>query len=105
MENKLGSNGFGDVRPINQKEFMLCKKWITKWISPIKTINERAGSYRLKHVVEKNSGTYVSNGVFIKAALNLGYIYKKHGELNAFFNMSFKNAKINKQLSSFDILR
>lgn len=92
----LGSEGFDKVSPIDSSEIQLCKEWIKKWITKRKTINIKKGSYGLKHVVEKSSNTYISNGAFIKAALEMGFKYKKN-DLNAFFNMSFVNAKKNKE--------
>jgi hypothetical protein len=97
----------------NEKEIKLCMDWIKEMISPRKTINTKYSSYYLKHKVEdwlakkpenngfKNENTYVSNGAFIQAAINLGYKYKQGCDcsLNANFNMSFK--KIAKLLRGY----
>lgn len=98
---KLGGNGFGNDDTIDKKQIELCKDWIQKWITPRKTINDEKGSYGLKHVVERNTNTYISNGAFIKAAIDLGYKYKQY-DLNASFNMSFVKAKKNLKESSFN---
>jgi len=89
MDNKivLGSEGLGYSNAIDEKEVSLCKKWIKKYITPRKTINTKKGSYNLKGLVEKDTSTYISNGAFIKAAIELGYEYKENGK-NAYFNMS-----------------
>lgn len=91
----LGSEGLDRNGPISDKEVQLCKEWIKKCITKRKTINKEKGSYGLKHVVEKHYKTYISNGAFIKAAIDMGFNYKQNG-LNAFFNMSFVKAKKNK---------
>ena len=54
----------------------------------------KKSSYGLKHAVERNSKTYISNGAFIKAAIELEYAYKEN-DLNGFFGMSFVKAKKN----------
>jgi len=96
----LGRNGFGDEDPINNNEVRLCKDWIKKWITKRKTINEKKGSYCLKHAVERNNSNYISNGAFIQAAIDLGYSYRVSGP-NAFFNMSFVDAKRNLEKSNY----
>lgn len=76
-------------------------------VSPTKTVRPSAGSYHLKHVAEQYACTYpegeklgpvyVPNGVFIAAALHLGFKIKTHinhfGDLspNVSFNISVKN--------------
>lgn len=47
--------------------------WLALWIQPIQTINHRHTSYGLKHVYERATGEYCSNGQFITAALIRGY--------------------------------
>lgn len=84
----LGSNGFGDNSSIDPIQIDLCKEWIIKWATKQKNINEKKGSYSLKHLVEDDSNKYISNGAFIKAGIDLGYKYKIEGK-NAYFNMSF----------------
>ena len=98
----IGKEGFGRKSSINKKEIQLCKEWIKKWILPRKTINTDQGSYGLKHIVEKSSKIYISNGAFIKAAIELGYNYKKNN-LNAFFSISFVKAKKNNE-SGYNII-
>lgn len=65
--------------------------WIQKNMAPIKTFNRDSTSYGLKHRAEKDIG-YITNGVFITAALLMGYKYKvDERSLNVQFNMSKKN--------------
>lgn len=66
-----------------------------KWLSDvkrIKTINRKHTSYGLKHIVEKDIG-YVSNGVFIAAAIHCGFDFKHDDTPNVMFNMSEKSIK------------
>lgn len=67
-------------------------KWLAK-ISKIKTINKSRSSYGLKHLAEKEIG-YITNGVFIAAAIHCGFDFKLQiGSANVFFNMSEKSLK------------
>lgn len=62
------------------------RDWLLANISPIKT--PTLGSYRMKHVVERAIGEYVTNGDLIAAALMAGYpMSRPHGP-NAEFGMS-----------------
>ena len=54
-----------------------CAK-VTAWLATVekaKTVNNRRDSYGLKHVMEAETGEYVSNGVFIAAAIHAGFPY------------------------------
>lgn len=62
--------------------------WLKKNIQPIKTISKRRTSYGLKHFAEKDTG-YITNGVFIAAAIIAGYPYEIQPESpNVCFGMS-----------------
>lgn len=66
-----------------------------KWLSgvkKIKSINRNHSSYELKHIVEKDIG-YISNGVFIAAALHCGFDFKANESKNVMFNMSEESIK------------
>lgn len=54
-------------------------KWIAAKCTPRKTINKRFGSYGLKHRAEDWAGSYITNGAFIVAALQAGYVMQPHG--------------------------
>jgi len=94
----IGNEGLGKKSSISDEQVLLCKAWINEWITPRKTLNREKNSYRLKHVVEKKCNKYISNGAFIKAAIELGYKFEPSG-LNAYFAMSFVKAKRNKESS------
>lgn len=72
-----------------------CNK-VCQWlgqIDKIKTINDRHSSYGLKHVAEEDIG-YITNGVFITAAIHCGFPYRiKPGRPNVEFGMSEKSIK------------
>lgn len=65
---------------------------ICEWLRPmqkIKTINRRHTSYGLKHIFERDSGQYVTNGAFICAAVHSGFDYKlTPSNPNVSFNIS-----------------
>lgn len=74
-----------------QEEIDLCKEWIGNFCKT-GSMNPEAHSYSLKHEVERwteKEITYVSNGAFISAALNLGYKAQALGNkiTNTIFNM------------------
>ncbi|HEY9373078.1 hypothetical protein [Streptomyces sp.] len=59
--------------------------WLRDNITPIKT--PTAGSYTVKHVMEQATGAYATNGVFIAAALIVGYTFR-YDPPNVRFGMS-----------------
>ncbi len=73
-------------------------EWLRSNISPIKTINDKHSSYGLKHLAEKELPPkyYITNGVFIAAAIMSGYVYRQsvhHGSPNVEFAMSERSIK------------
>lgn len=69
-----------------------------------KTINHKFGSYGLKHKAEGLSrhkgqhthlGNYVSNGVFIIAALTRGFMIKQHGWNNPNGSLNISSVTVN----------
>ena len=67
-------------------------EWLGQ-IDKIKTINSHRSSYGLKHLAEKDIG-YITNGVFIAAAIHCGYPYRiEPGDPNVCFGMSMKLIK------------
>jgi hypothetical protein len=60
----------------------ICTK-VCEWlatIEPAKTMNRQRNSYCLKHTAERHIGAYVSNGVFIAAAIHCGFRYRRDGD-------------------------
>ena len=80
----------------NEEQIAMSKEWISKFITPIKTINREFGAYRLKHFVEDyfDGNTYIPKEAFIEAAKELGYREESHH-----FNMSFQKALKNTKQS------
>ena len=70
-----------------------CNK-VCVWLSTkakIKTVNKRHTSYGLKHIAEEEIG-YVMNGVFIAAAIHLGFPYQLISDNpNVYFGISEKS--------------
>lgn len=64
--------------------------WLIQNVSRIKTINTRDDSYSLKHVMERATEVYVTNGEFIAAALMAEYPYI-YSEPNVRFGMSTRD--------------
>ncbi len=61
------------------KQIETCINWLSaKAIA--KQINTKATSYGIKHVIERELKTYVSNGCFIAAVIHLGIPYKRKGD-------------------------
>ena len=60
--------------------------WLQQNARSRRTINSQMSSYDWKHHVERKIGTYITNGIFIAAAIHSGFKYKKHPP-NADFNM------------------
>ncbi|MGW3933608.1 hypothetical protein ACWECC_36860 [Streptomyces microflavus] len=59
--------------------------WLREKITPIKT--PTVSSYTVKHVMERATGRYVTNGELIAAALIVGYTFK-YEQPNVLFGMS-----------------
>ena len=66
-------------------QFVAARGWLRRF-DKIKTVNNRGTSYGLKHVAEHDIG-YVTNGVFIAAAIAEGFTIKPEGP-NARLNIS-----------------
>jgi hypothetical protein len=64
--------------------------WLREHITPIKT--PTVSSYGMKHVMQQATGTYVTNGEFIAAALIAGYPFK-YAQPNVLFGMSARDVK------------
>lgn len=62
-------------RPLVPNEIETCEEWLTEYSKTYSKIGNES-SYSFKHRVEDWADTYVSNGAFIQAALNLGYPIK-----------------------------
>jgi len=111
QESQLGDFGFGVFDPrsrtLEQREaglrkqreviceprslieFMAARSWLSQF-DRIKAVNRCGSSYGLKHVAGRDIG-YVTNGVFIAAAIAEGFIVRRIDDSpNAWFNISTK---------------
>lgn len=53
-----------------------------------KTLCKSYSSYYLKHIVEKSTGKYLTNGSLITGAILAGFRIDDDWELNCYFNIS-----------------
>jgi hypothetical protein len=75
---------------IPPQEFKAVVEWLLNYdaFNRRRTVNTSTNSYGWKHVVERDVGTYISNGAFICAALYLNYKMKREfNSPNACFNL------------------
>ena len=76
----LNSTSPEDINSLDVDKIRLCIEFTEKFMEPskVKTYN----SYHLKHVVEKWSNRYISNGDYIAAALCMGLRVKPYNMFN-----------------------
>jgi hypothetical protein len=60
----------------------LCRQFIKEWLSPAPNCKRKISSYHLKHEVERWSGSYITNGAFILAAVLEG-LHQEPTSLNS----------------------
>lgn len=63
----------------------ICEAWLMRYAKPAKDYD--VFSYSLKHRIERDNDTYISNGALIQAAANLDYRIKPSLPLNCYFYM------------------
>ena len=79
--------------PVQKKKVEAAKAWIEQRCWKRKTINWTRSSYGLKHDMEHETGIYVTNGDFIRAAILLGYNVIIQDYPNCFFDMGLKTER------------
>jgi len=99
LPKNLFKNGFDKNRePIDVDSLVHIRNFIRDNFEKTKNINKKVGSYKLKHITEKNikemNGS-VSNGDFIASMILEGYEYKKDvkDSPNVNFNLSQDSVK------------
>lgn len=66
----------GKFEQEDQKQIETCIDWLST--RPVqKTMNRKVTSYSIKHIIERETGTYVANGCFIAAVIHLGIPYER----------------------------
>lgn len=85
----LSSDGILKGSPIDVEHVVVCRDWLRRFGSKTPRIRRERGSYGYKHVVEKWVHSYVSNGAFIRAAIEEGYRIEACvlGSPNAYFDL------------------
>lgn len=68
-------------------QFERCVCWLNHEIARTVKINQNYSSYGLKHIVERDIG-YLTNGVFIAAAVHCGFRWREYADPNPCFNVS-----------------
>ena len=78
----------------SSEQFYKTCEWIDSNVTKIKSINNGHTSYGIKHLAENDIG-YITNGVFITAAIHSGFNFKLSDpdSPNVMFNMSEKSIK------------
>lgn len=90
----LSDNGFvntkAEATAIRNHEMVeMVEEWLKENAVPSKRKHKHS-SYKLKHDVEADLHTYISNGAFIQACLNLGYrVDRIEGGLNGYVYADF----------------
>lgn len=81
-----------NIEPI-EIQIQHCIRFIKSCCTITKTINRKRSSYFLKHIVERWSGTYISNEAFKTAARKCGLKSVPCGRLNEYYNIYVKKSK------------
>lgn len=76
-------------KPLDLELLPETRQVIADHLQSIQTINKHCNSYRLKHIIERFLGQYISNGQLILAMIQEGYaIEKQDRSPNCYFNVS-----------------
>jgi hypothetical protein len=90
-QNRYHASLPDDVQgPISPEGFITVVEWLLNYdaLDRRKTINTSRGSYGWKHLIERDTKQYVSNGDFICGALYLKYIMRRiPNSPSAYFNL------------------
>ncbi|HYH64920.1 MAG TPA: hypothetical protein VD866_09525 [Urbifossiella sp.] len=68
-----------------------------RWLGTVvrvERINHRRSTYGLKHIMQRETGEYVTNGAFIAAAIHMGFKWRVlPGEINVLLGVSERSLK------------
>ena len=70
------------------------KKWIREGLIPTNRFDRMHNSYALKHMLERQTGIYMTNNQFKDAMLECGFLPSKLNEQNWCFKISKKSPAI-----------
>ncbi len=89
--NENGAFDIELITDLSKEEQEVVFDWIAKNIQPRKTENRRLSSYGLKHVLQRDTGIYITNNQFKDAMLLCGYTPVRVNELNWRYRISSKS--------------
>ena len=76
----------------DETQVRMARVWLRSLAVTTVNINKKTTSYGWKHVAEKFAKNYISNGAFIRAAMDEGFKVKHiEGTQNAYINLSELN--------------
>lgn len=84
-------NGFVDdalVTDLDADTRRVVFAWILEMLTPRRTVNSRHTSYGIKHLLEKDTGIYLTNNQFKDAMLLCGYKPRNSSALNWCYTIS-----------------
>ncbi|MBN4083809.1 hypothetical protein JXZ92_03210 [Mycoplasma sp. CSL10137] len=87
-------NGYVDdelIADIDEKKQEIVFNWIDENIMPRKTKLETITSYGIKHLLQKDTGIYLTNNQFKDAMMHCGYKPVNPNELNWTYRISKKS--------------
>ena len=85
-----------DFDNLSEDEQKALLSWIAESFIYIHTTNTRHTSYGLKHIYERQTGNYVTNGQFKGAMLKAGFIPQSERAQNWCFNISQRSPAFKK---------
>ena len=89
--NENGSVDYRLITDLDEKEQKIVFKWIDDNIMPRKTELTSKTSYKIKHILENDTGIYLTNNQFKDAMMHCGYKPVRPNELNWTFRISKKS--------------
>ena len=89
IENGFVDDGLITDKPREVQEEVY--EWIRDNIIPRKTPNHRHSSYGIKHILQGDSGIYLTNNEFKDAMMRCGFLPVDADELNWIYRISEKS--------------
>ena len=90
------------INYINMEEVKLAYEYVSKNFEKSEKLNKLISSYKLKHLVEKAIGTYISNGALILAMSLAGFKFDDSlSSSSEIINVYFK---VKERLSNYNMI-
>lgn len=93
------------ITNLSDDEQKLVLDWIHASFMPIKTVNKKHTSYGLKHLLQHETGLYLTNNQFKHAMLLSGYYPEKPGDRNWRFRISEKSPALKRTRDDDDRIK